>query len=130
MAEVRLVDLEVIKRFSLAVRRDTVPAAEALEALDASRALVLAAIAAAGEVAPGEVAAGEVARGEVARGEVAPTHTAEAARPPAADARGATTPVPTAAGDARDGAGTSPPLATTAARLLRSAMGAVQRRWP
>jgi len=125
VAEVRLVDLEVIKRFSLAVRRDTVPAAEALEALDASRALVLAAIAAAGEVAPGEVAAGEVARGEVA-----PTHTAEAARPPAADARGATTPVPTAAGDARDGAGTSPPLATTAARLLRSAMGAVQRRWP
>ncbi len=125
MAEVRLVDLEVIKRFSLAVRRDTVPAAEALEALDASRALVLAAIAAAGEVAPGEVAAGEVARGEVA-----PTHTAEAARPPAADARGATTPVPTASGDAREGAGTSPPLATTAARLLRSAMGAVQRRWP
>ena len=120
MAEVRLVDLEVIKRFSLAVRRDTVPAAEALEALDASRALVLAAIA----------AAGEVAAGEVARGEVAPTHTAEAARPPAADARGATTPVPTASGDAREGAGTSPPLATTAARLLRSAMGAVQRRWP
>ena len=46
MVDVRLVDLEVIKRYSLAVRRDTVPAAELLEALDASRALVAAAIAA------------------------------------------------------------------------------------
>ena len=44
MAEVRLVDLDVIKRFSLAVRRDTVPAEELLESLDASRAVVLAAI--------------------------------------------------------------------------------------
>ena len=40
MADVRLVDLEVIKRYSLAVRRDTVPADEVLEALDASRAHV------------------------------------------------------------------------------------------
>jgi hypothetical protein len=42
VADVRLVDLEVIKRYSLAVRRDTVPAAEVLEALDASRAYVAA----------------------------------------------------------------------------------------
>jgi hypothetical protein len=42
VVDVRLVDLEVIKRYSLAVRRDTVPAAELLEALDASRALVAA----------------------------------------------------------------------------------------
>jgi len=51
VVDVRLVDLEVIKRYSLAVRRDTVPAAELLAALDASRALVTAAMAAAGETA-------------------------------------------------------------------------------
>jgi hypothetical protein len=44
MPDVRLVDLEVIRRFSLAVRADTVPADELLEALDASRAVVLAAM--------------------------------------------------------------------------------------
>lgn len=44
MPDVRLVDLDVIKRFSLAVRRDTVPAEEILESLDASRAVVLAAM--------------------------------------------------------------------------------------
>ncbi len=48
MVDVRLVDLEVIKRYSLAVRRDAVPAAELLEALDASRALVAPALAAEG----------------------------------------------------------------------------------
>ena len=53
MVDVRLVDLEVIKRYSLAVRRDTVPAAELLEALDASRALVVAAISADGAVPTG-----------------------------------------------------------------------------
>ena len=41
---VRLVDLEVIKKFSLAVRQDKAPASEVLAALDASRATVLAAI--------------------------------------------------------------------------------------
>ena len=46
MADVRLVDLEIIKRYSLAVRRDTVPADEVLEALDASRAHVAAVLAA------------------------------------------------------------------------------------
>ena len=49
MVDVRLVDLEVIKRYSLAVRRDTVPATELLAALDASRALVAAVIEAAGQ---------------------------------------------------------------------------------
>lgn len=44
MPDVRLVDLEVIKRYSLAVRRDLVPAEELLAALDASRATVLAAM--------------------------------------------------------------------------------------
>lgn len=44
MPDVRLVDLEVIKRYSLAVRRDAVPADELLAALDASRATVLAAM--------------------------------------------------------------------------------------
>lgn len=37
-------DLEVIKRYSLAVRRDAVPADELLAALDASREAVLAAM--------------------------------------------------------------------------------------
>ena len=54
MVDVRLVDLEVIKRYSLAVRRDTVPASELLEALDASRAAVIAAIAATGDRSPDE----------------------------------------------------------------------------
>lgn len=44
MADVRLVDLEVIKRFSLAVRQDTASAEEVLAALDASRSVVLAAL--------------------------------------------------------------------------------------
>lgn len=44
MAEVRLVDLEIIKRYSLAVRREKAPAKELLAALDASRAAVEAAI--------------------------------------------------------------------------------------
>ena len=43
-AEVRLVDLEVIKRYSLAVRQESVPAEELLAALDASRDAVLAAL--------------------------------------------------------------------------------------
>ena len=40
MADVRLVDLEFIKRYSLAVRQETAPAEEVLAALDASRAAV------------------------------------------------------------------------------------------
>ncbi|GAC1531834.1 MAG: hypothetical protein NVS3B12_08500 [Acidimicrobiales bacterium] len=44
VVDVRLVDLEVIKKYSLAVRRDTVPAEELLAALDASREIVLAAL--------------------------------------------------------------------------------------
>ena len=44
MPDIRLVDLEVIKRFSLAVRADAVPAEELLEALDADRALVMQAM--------------------------------------------------------------------------------------
>jgi hypothetical protein len=50
--DVRLVDLDVIKRFSLALRRDTAPAEEILEALDASRAVVLAALGTAGAQQP------------------------------------------------------------------------------
>ncbi|HVM39905.1 MAG TPA: hypothetical protein VM618_03885 [Acidimicrobiia bacterium] len=40
MAEVRLVDLEIIKRFSLAVRAEYADADELLEALEASRRTV------------------------------------------------------------------------------------------
>lgn len=42
--EVRLVDLEVIKRYSLAVRQETASADDLLAALDASRDAVLAAM--------------------------------------------------------------------------------------
>jgi hypothetical protein len=52
MAEVRLVDLEVIKRYSLAIRQESAPASEVLAALDASRATVLAAMTARRPVAP------------------------------------------------------------------------------
>jgi hypothetical protein len=44
MADVRLVDLDVIKRYSLVVRRDAVPADELLAALEASKRTVLLAI--------------------------------------------------------------------------------------
>ena len=44
-AEVRLVDLEVIKRYSLAVRQESAPAEDLLAALDASRDAVLALLA-------------------------------------------------------------------------------------
>lgn len=40
--EVRLVDLEVIKRYSLAVRQESAPAEDLLAVLDASREAVLA----------------------------------------------------------------------------------------
>jgi hypothetical protein len=43
--EVRLVDLEVIKRYSLAVRQESAPAEDLLAALDHSRDAVLAAMA-------------------------------------------------------------------------------------
>lgn len=43
--EVRLVDLEVIKRYSLAVRQESAPAEDVLAVLDASRDAVLAAMA-------------------------------------------------------------------------------------
>jgi hypothetical protein len=52
MAEIRLVDLDVIKRYSLAIRQETAPAAEVLAALDASRAAVLAAMTARRPPAP------------------------------------------------------------------------------
>ena len=40
--EFRLVDLEVIKRYSLAVRQESAPAEDILAALDASREAVIA----------------------------------------------------------------------------------------
>jgi len=48
MAEVRVVDLVVIKRYSLAVRQEWAEADEVLAALDASRDQVLAALEQAG----------------------------------------------------------------------------------
>ncbi len=53
--EVRLVDLEVIKRYSLAVRQEAAPAEDVLAALDASREVVLAVLG--GVEAPAEPAA-------------------------------------------------------------------------
>lgn len=65
MPDVRLVDLEVIKRYSLAVRRDAVPADELLTALDASRDVVLAAMK--GAAAPRRTARTKVAEAEADR---------------------------------------------------------------
>ena len=42
MPDIRLVDLDVIKRYSLAVRAESAPAKEVLAALHASREAVLA----------------------------------------------------------------------------------------
>ena len=42
--DVRLVDLDVIKRYSLAIRQESAPAEGVLAALDASRERVLAAM--------------------------------------------------------------------------------------
>lgn len=42
--QVRLVDLEIIKRYSLAVRQESAPAEDILAALDASRETVLSAL--------------------------------------------------------------------------------------
>jgi len=47
MADVNLVDLEVIKRYSLAIRQESAPADEVLAVLELSRDAVLAAIEAA-----------------------------------------------------------------------------------
>ena len=44
MPDVKLVDLDVIRRYSLAVRQETAPAEEVLAVLDASREVVLAAL--------------------------------------------------------------------------------------
>ena len=44
MGDVRLVDLEIIKRYSLAVRQESAPAEDLLAVLDASRELVAASI--------------------------------------------------------------------------------------
>ena len=41
----RLVDLDIIRRYSLAVRQETAPAEEVLAVLDASREIVVAALA-------------------------------------------------------------------------------------
>ncbi|HEX7168387.1 MAG TPA: hypothetical protein VF230_15510 [Acidimicrobiales bacterium] len=46
MGEVRLVDLEIIKRYSLAIRQESAPAEDLLAVLDASREVVAAAVAA------------------------------------------------------------------------------------
>ena len=52
MPDVRLVDLDLIKRYSLAIRQETAPAEEVLEVLDATRAQVVAALGAAAEPPP------------------------------------------------------------------------------
>ncbi|MDQ1438778.1 MAG: hypothetical protein QOK43_2407 [Acidimicrobiaceae bacterium] len=45
MPDVRLVDLDLIKRYSLALRQESAPADELLAALDATKEQVLAALA-------------------------------------------------------------------------------------
>ena len=48
MTDVRLVDLDVIKRYSLAIRQESAPADELLAVLDATREQIVAAMMAAG----------------------------------------------------------------------------------
>lgn len=81
VADVRLVDLEVLKRFSLVLRREFADAEDVLAALDTSRSLVLAAL--------GRPAATE------ARAKPAAKPAAKAARPkaPAKSASGRAAPV-------------------------------------
>src|SRR3954449_6159362 len=59
VADVRLVDLEVLKRFSLVLRREFADAEDVLAALDTSRSLVLAAL---GRAAPAKAPAKAPAR--------------------------------------------------------------------
>jgi hypothetical protein len=61
MGDIRLVDLEIIKRYSLAVRQESAPAEDVLAAIDASREAV-AALINASEVGASEVDAKPVAR--------------------------------------------------------------------
>ena len=77
MADVRLVDLEVLKRFSLVLRREFADAEDVLAALDTSRNLVLAALgrpapAKAAAKAPAKAGAKGVAKGQKAPGKAAP----------------------------------------------------------
>ena len=44
MSDVRLVDLDVIKRYSLAIRQELAPAEEVLAALEASREHIIASL--------------------------------------------------------------------------------------
>ena len=79
MPDVRLVDLEIIKRFSLAVRAEYGDADEVLAALDASRQAVLRALAppaSGAKAAAGPVAPKTAAPKQVAPKQVAPKPTA------------------------------------------------------
>ena len=76
MADVNLVDLEVIKRYSLAIRQESAPADEVLAVLDLSREAVLSAMAA----APKAKKAAPARKG--------PTKAAAAKRAPAKKATG------------------------------------------
>jgi hypothetical protein len=73
MADVNLVDLEVIKRYSLAIRQESAPADEVLAVLELSRDAVLA------------VMAAEPQRGRAAepRGKKAPSPRRAPAKTPA-----------------------------------------------
>jgi hypothetical protein len=84
--EIRLVDLPVICRYSLAVRRESAPAEEVLAVLDASRDAVLAAMGrrpAATPRATAQRATGAKAARGSTRAEPAAGETGEASGPPA-----------------------------------------------
>src|SRR5581483_820515 len=74
VADVRLVDLEVLKRFSLVLRREYADAEDVLAALDTSRGLVLAAL---GRPDPGPAPTKAPARG-AAKAAKAPAKAAPA----------------------------------------------------
>src|SRR5437016_6687286 len=80
VADVRLVDLEVLKRFSLVLRREFADAEDVLAALDTSRSLVLAAL---GRPAPAKGAGKAPARPVKAPAKAAPGRAAPAKAAPA-----------------------------------------------
>lgn len=66
MPDVRLVDLDVIKRYSLAIRQESAPADEVLAVLDATRQQVVAAMAPSPPASPSPKAAKAANTGKAA----------------------------------------------------------------
>lgn len=93
MPDIRLVDLPVICRYSLAVRQELAPAEEVLAVLDASREAVLAAMGAAGPASSRPPAKKEVAAATRPKARSAAAPGATPSRSSRASTEAAPTPV-------------------------------------